>query len=117
MSPYELYKDAKSLIKLSGKIHESLKHPDGIDYVGEFRVRDFNSREWKIKVRETGNRGRYLKLKAKVGDREVRASADNYKPGKYARITPQEWSLCVEYATGDETKHSQVLTIVNRLVN
>lgn len=116
MNPFEPYKDVKSAFKMSAKIYGAMKHPDGKDCVGEFRVRDNTSREWKIKVRATGNRGKYLKLKSKVGSREIRASANGYKPEKYARITPQEWSACAEYALGDESKRSEVMITLTRLI-
>lgn len=85
--------------------------------IGEFFIIDSRSRDWKVKVREKKSRGRYLKLECKSAKREIRASANGYKPEKYARISLKEWIVCADYALGNESDPSQVESILSRFIN
>ncbi|HEY9873093.1 MAG TPA: hypothetical protein V6D12_06640 [Candidatus Obscuribacterales bacterium] len=69
---------------------------DGKKYYGEVSVTDNNHRLWEIKVRYDNNRKRYLKLEIKDSKKKFRATADNYKPHKYVKITPKQWSVFYE---------------------
>lgn len=114
MNPLDLYRDGKQIIQIGSTIIDKIQH-NGKDYVGEFSIRDNKYIEWKVKVRQTGNRGRYLKFESKTHDVKFRASADGYRPEKYAQITPTEWEYCAAYALGDQSYQSQVKSLLNRL--
>lgn len=109
-----LYKLAKG----SEAIWNELCH-GGKEDLGEANIQDSSSCLWEVKVRKTGYRGRYLKIKSKTGSsRKMRASADNYKPGEYLSITPDEWE--VFYLLADNGNDIKLYTcakiILDRLV-
>ncbi len=81
--------------------------------LGKTVLRDSHNREWKVKVRYSKKRGRYLKLYSYVdGKKKLRASADQYK--YYLRITPDEWELFYRAAAGLED--SRITYVLDRLV-
>jgi hypothetical protein len=85
-------------------VYEDFIH-DGKEEVGEFYLRDRNYRTWEVKVRATGKRGKYLKLKSNLADDTIRVSADGYKPGKYLQMRLEEW---IAFATYVETRDSRL---------
>lgn len=94
-------------------------HHGGKDDVGSVFMDDSSMSLWEVKVRITGNRGRYLKIKSKPNEsREFRASADGYKPEKYLPITPDEWSVFAHLtkSKNDPKLYANAQTILNRLV-
>lgn len=112
-----LYKAGKAAYKV-GKygLVDNIAH-GGKDRVGEVLIRDSSYCLWKIKVRITGNRGRYLKIKSKLDGQELRASTEGYKPGKYLSITDDEWTvfaLCTE--NDDPQLHACAQSILDRLL-
>jgi hypothetical protein len=76
-------------------------HHGGKERIGSVRLRDESGRGWKVRVRSSGKRGRYLKLTSLDGSGlEVRATADGYKPEMYRSITPEEWTVFALFAEG-----------------
>lgn len=91
----------------------------GKEDLGEVLIQDSSSRLWKVKVRFTGYRKRYLKIKLESnGSRKIRASADNYKPEEYLRITPDEWHVFALLAKdeNDRELYACARSILDRLV-
>ena len=96
------------IINVGAIISNTIKFlEDGKEYFGEVFITDSSNRLWRIKVRYDNNRKRYLKLEIKAGSKQkFRASADNYKPSKYVRITPEQWGVFYELANN---KHNAEL--------
>lgn len=120
MNPAEiitLIKTGKAAYKI-GKygLFDNVVH-GGKDRVGEVKIRDSSYCLWEVKVRETGKRGRYLKISSKLSDEEILASAEGYKPGKYMSITQDEWTV---FALCTENDNPQLIScaqnILDRLV-
>lgn len=110
----QLYKLSKDAAGLWNEIWHG-----GKDYLGETKIQDSSGCLWEIKVRYTGNRGRYLKIKSKSdSNQKMRASADNYKPGEYTSITPDEWEvfLLLIKDSKDRELYAGAKTILDRLV-
>jgi hypothetical protein len=75
MNPTELitlYKLGNDASKLWNEIWYG-----GKDYLGELKIQDSSGCLWEIKVRYTGYRGRYLKLKYKSNDQRKIRNAGN----------------------------------------
>jgi len=94
-------------------IYNDLVH-SGKEDLGKFYLQDSNYRTWKVKVRTTGNRGRYLKVKCKTLGMKRKVSADGYKPGKYLQIASEEWIAFAVYA---ETQDSRLLPCIGQVLN
>lgn len=108
-----LYKLGKGTTELWNEIWHG-----GKDYLGEAKIQDSSGRLWEVKVRYTGNRGRYLKIKSKSNEsQKMRASADNYKPSEYLRITPDEWEafLLLTKDSNDRELYACGKSILDRL--
>lgn len=91
----------------------------GKEDLGSVLIQDSSCHLWKVKVRFTGYRKRYLKIKLESnGSRKIRASADNYKPGEYLRITPDEWHIFALLAkdNNDPKLYACAQNILDRLV-
>ncbi|MFB2880476.1 hypothetical protein [Floridanema aerugineum] len=105
-----------------GKVAEDLWNEawhGGKEDFGSVLIQDSNSRLWKVKVRFTGYRKRYLKIKLEShGSLKIRASADNYKPGEYLRITPDEWHVFALLAKDNNERelYACARSIIDRLV-
>lgn len=81
--------------------------------LGKTVLHDSHNREWKVKVRYSKKRGRYLKLYSYPdGKKKLRASAAQYK--YYLQITSDEWELFYRAARGLE--NSRVTAVLDRLV-
>lgn len=81
--------------------------------MGETVLCDSYNREWKVKVRRTGNRGRYLKIYSYPDYKQrLKASADKYK--SYLQITSDEWE--VFYRTAGGLQDSRARAILDKLV-
>lgn len=112
---FDLYKGTKEIGNGVDKLFNEIFH-DGKDYLGEVFVQDNNGRLWEIKVRYTGDRGRYLKIKSKSsGSKKIRATADSYKD--YLRITPNEWEIFYRLAgsQNDQQLYNEAKQVLNRL--
>lgn len=97
-------------------IYEDLVH-SGKDELGEFYLRDRNYQNWEVKVRITGRRGRYLKLKSNLVDSTIRVSADGYKPGKYLQMRLEEWMAFAAYVETRDSRLKPCLEeVLDRLV-
>ncbi|MDZ8050714.1 MAG: hypothetical protein RMX68_021030 [Aulosira sp. ZfuVER01] len=106
---FDIYKLTKEIIKDTNEIFGH-SHKDDL---GETVLRDSHNREWKVKVRYSSKRGRYLKIYSYPdGKKKLRASADQYK--YYLRITPDEWEWFCRAAEG--LQNSQVTAVLDRLV-
>lgn len=91
----------------------------GKDYMDSVILQDSSSRLWKIKVRFTGYRGRYLKIRLMSDNsRKLRASADGYKQGKYLCVKPNEWQVfaCLAEGRYNSELHEWAQSILSRLV-
>ena len=89
----------------------------GKEEIGEFTIRDKQCRGWKVKVRQAGERGRYLKFQSCVGNTEIKASVDGYKPKKYVSITEEDWLAFAAYSqTEDERLYNYLENILNNIV-
>ncbi|QIR40929.1 hypothetical protein HCG51_32445 [Tolypothrix sp. PCC 7910] len=98
----EIAKDANHLFGHSGK-----------DDLGEKILCDSHNQKWKVKVRCSDKRGRYLKIYSYPdGKKKLRASADQYK--YYLRITSDEWELLYQAVAGQN--NSRVRAVLDRLV-
>ena len=96
---YEAAKATRGIVKSTWDL---FRH-DTKDRVGSVRMTDAAGRRWKVRVRHTGKRGSYLKLTTVTGpEREIRASAEGYKPGLYAPVTREEWVAFALFAEGDD---------------
>ncbi|AFY65886.1 hypothetical protein GEI7407_1392 [Geitlerinema sp. PCC 7407] len=112
----ESYKAARYAGYAVKSIYEDLVH-SGKKELGEFYLKDGNYITWKIKVRVTGNRGRYLKLKSNLSDDTIRVSADGYKPSKYLQMRLEEWMAFAAYVkTRDSRLKSCLEDVLDRLV-
>jgi hypothetical protein len=116
----QLYKAGKTAYKAGKegkKLYEKLLH-GGKDRVGKVLIRDNRYHLWEVKVRETGKRGRYLKITSELNGDEILASADNYKIGKYLSITSDEWEVFALYTEHEEDENLDTCAknILNRLV-
>ncbi|BAY31587.1 hypothetical protein NIES2107_34480 [Nostoc carneum NIES-2107] len=104
------------LYKLGKKIAKDANHlfgHSGKDDLGETILCDSHNRKWKVKVRSSNKRGRYLKIYSYPdGKKKLRASAEQYK--YYLRITFDEWELFYRSATG--LKDSRITAVLDRLV-
>ena len=86
----DLYKLGK---EISRDVHESIDsgHKKK-QYLGEIVISDINIHPWKIKLRCTKKRGRYLKIASQIDEsQKIRVSADGYK--HYIQITSEEWDI------------------------
>jgi len=102
----EIAQDANQLLN---NTRHSVKHD-----LGETVLCDSSNREWKVKVRRTANRGRYLKISSYPDHKQrLRASADKYK--SYLQITSDEWEVFYRTA-GGLTPDSRATAILNKLV-
>lgn len=111
-SIFGLYKGAKELSNGVDKFFNGIFH-DGKDYLGEVFVQDNKGRLCEIKIRCTGDRGRYLKIISKSGSsKKVRATADCYKD--YLRITPNEWEIF--YRLAAEPNNQQLYDEAKRIL-
>ena len=91
MGIFDIFKDVKDFGTEFDKAFNFVMH-DGKDYYGEVDVQDSSGTLWRIRVRRTGDRGRYLKINSKTNSsRQIRATADGYKD--YVQITPDEWDM------------------------
>jgi hypothetical protein len=109
------YKNSKDLGNGVDKLFNEIFH-NGKDYFGEVFVQDNNGRLWEIKIRHTGDRGRYLKIKSKSnGSKKVRATADGYKD--YLRITPDEWEIFYRLAAepNNQQLYNEAKKVLTRL--
>lgn len=112
----QYYKAGKTVYKGGKNLYDKLLH-GGKDRVGEVLIRDNRYHLWEVKVRQTGKRGKYLKITSELNGNEILASADNYKIGKYLSITSEEWevfALCTMH--DDENLYTCAQDILNRLV-
>ncbi|MEH2330878.1 hypothetical protein [Nostoc sp.] len=108
----DLYRLGKEIVQDASKLFDNTRH-SGKHYLGETVLCDSYNREWKIKVRRTGNRGRYLKIYSYPDYKQkLRASADKYK--SYLQITSDEWE--VFYRTAGGVKDSRARAILDKLV-
>jgi hypothetical protein len=108
----DLYKLGKEIAQDANKLFDNVRH-NGQHDLGETVLRDSRNREWKVKVRRTGNRGRYLKIYSYPDyKKKLRASADQYK--SYLQITPNEWEMFYRAARGLED--SRVTSVLDKLV-
>ncbi|BAY62234.1 hypothetical protein NIES22_23030 [Calothrix brevissima NIES-22] len=99
-------------IKIAQDISKIFGH-NGRNDLGKTVLRDSHNREWKVKVRHSSKRGRYLKIYSYPdGKKKLRASADQYK--YYLHITYDEWELFYKAAAGLED--SRVRSVLDRLV-
>ena len=113
---YKAGKTAYKAGKEGKKLYEKLLH-GGKDRVGEVLIRDSRYHLWEVKVRETGKRGRYLKITSELNGDEILASAVNYKIEKYLSITSEEWEVFAICTQDDnENIHKCAQDILNRLV-
>ncbi len=120
------YEAAKAARGITTSTWDLFRH-DTKDRVGSVRMTDSRGRRWKVRVRHTGKRGSYLKLTTLTGpEREIRASAEAYKPGLYAPVTREEWVAFALFAegddnwggrTGDPELFAAVTTVFERLVS
>ena len=96
----KVLKAARKVGKKAKKAYNNAKH-DGKDNIGSVRVRDMHGCLWKVRVRNSGKRGRYLKLKPKghAADK-FRASCDGYKPDEYRAISENDWLGFMYFAEG-----------------
>ncbi|MBW4562624.1 MAG: hypothetical protein KME32_16025 [Mojavia pulchra JT2-VF2] len=91
MGIFDIFKDVKDFGTEFDKAFNFVMH-DSKDYYGEVDVQDSSGTLWRIRVRRTGDRGRYLKINSKTNSsRQIRATADGYKD--YVQITPDEWDM------------------------
>ncbi|WP_334907455.1 hypothetical protein [Nostoc sp.] len=94
-------------------INYSITHAIALNMIWEKQFYVTANREWKVKVRRTGNRGRYLKISSYPDYKQsLRASADKYK--SYLQITSDEWE--VFYRTAKGLKDSRARAILDKLV-
>ncbi|MBH8551694.1 hypothetical protein I8751_04745 [Nostocaceae cyanobacterium CENA357] len=113
---FDFYKLAKEVALDTHALLNRVRH-DGKDYLGEVFVQDSYGCLWKIKVRYTGNRKRYLKISSQSGkSRHIRASADNHKPGEYLQIAPNEWESFYRLANNEQQFYKCTQNILDRLV-
>ena len=85
MGIFDIFKDAKDFGRDFDNVFNEVMH-SGKEYFGEVCVQDSSGNLWKIRIRHTGDRGRYLKIDSKTNSsHQIRATADNYKD--YVRIT------------------------------
>lgn len=86
----DLYKLGKEVSQDAHElIHDGHKNKQ---YLGEIIITDINKHPWKIKVRYTKNRGRYLKISSQLdSNSKMRVSADGYK--NYTQISGEEWEI------------------------
>jgi hypothetical protein len=109
---------AYKLAEGATKVWNEIWH-GGKDFLGEVNIQDSSGCFWEVKIRNTGHRGRYLKLKSKSGSKgKMRASADNYKPEEYLSITPDEWEVFFLLANDSKDRKLYVgaKSILDRLV-
>lgn len=86
------------------KIEEKVDKVRGKEKVGSVLIRDSKGRQWKIKVRTSERRGRYMKVKP-VGHSTVekfRLSAEGYKPHKYDPVAEEVWADFAFFSEGKE---------------
>ncbi len=112
---HDLYKLAKVALKAHTVLEDVVYN--GKEYLGEVFIQDSYGCLWKVKVRYTGNRKRYLKISSQSSaSRKIRASADNYKPGEYLHMTPKEWENFYRLANNDQEVYRCVQSTLDRLV-
>lgn len=117
MNPSDVIKLYK-LAKGTADVWNELRH-GGKEDLGNANIQDSSGCLWEVKVRTTGNRGRYLKIKSKTGSsRKMRASADNYKSSEYLSITPDEWEVFYLLANNgnDKELYNCAKSILDKLV-
>ncbi len=86
--------------KTGRDLWDAIKH-GGKERIGSVRLSTGDDRAWKVRVRRSGKRGRYLKINSKDGSGlEIRATADQYRPDEYRCITPEEWTVLALFAEG-----------------
>lgn len=108
----DLYLLGKEIAQDASKLFDYTRH-SGKHYLGETVLCDSSNRKWKVKVRRTGNRGRYLKISSYPDYKQsLRASADEYK--SYLQITSDEWE--VFYRTAGGLTDSRATAILDKLV-
>ncbi|MBD2199748.1 MULTISPECIES: hypothetical protein [Calothrix] len=91
MGIFDIFKEVKEFGKDFDSVFNEVMH-SGKEYFGDVCVQDISGNLWKIRVRHTGDRGRYLKIDSKTNSsQQIRATADDYKD--YVRITPDEWEV------------------------
>lgn len=113
---FNLYKNLKDIVMDTHTLLDGVVH-NGKEYLGEVFIQDSSGRLWKVKVRYTGHRQRYLKISSQSNtSREIRASADNYKPEEYLQITPNEWESFYRLANNERDFYGCVQSILDRLV-
>ncbi|MUG91708.1 hypothetical protein F7734_04105 [Scytonema sp. UIC 10036] len=100
------------IYNLGCKLVEDTRHKPK-QYLGEVVIYDNKNCRWKIKLRSTGTRGRYLKLSSQ-NCKELRASADGYK--SYLQMTSSEWEVLYRLAHGVEDVQGRAQQILNRLI-
>lgn len=113
-----LKETVEKAVSVSFLVHDEIVH-GGKNSYGEVKVKDKQNRLWKIKIRKTGNRGRYLKCRV-IGDSSIkfRASADSYKPTKYIQIEPAEWDifLCLSQEKNNSDLKDKSENLVNKMI-
>jgi hypothetical protein len=114
MGIFKIFKEIKDFSKDVDTVFNEVMH-DGKEYFGEVSVQDSSGNLWYIKVRQTGDRGRYLKIYLKNGSQKMRATADNYKD--YVRITPDEWEIFMLLArnSNDTNLYYKAKPIISRI--
>lgn len=103
--------------EVSQDAHKLIHDGQNKQYLGEVIITDVNEHPWKVKVRYTKKRGRYLKISSQVdSSQKMRASADGYKA--YTQITPEEWEIFNRLSGLQEQQklRSQSQKILNKLL-
>jgi hypothetical protein len=84
MGIFDIFKSGKEFARDFDNIFNKFLH-DGKEYFGEVLIQDNAGYLWKIRVRWTGDRGRYLKLDSQSNSsQQIRVTADGYKD--YLRV-------------------------------
>ncbi|MEM7592349.1 MAG: hypothetical protein AAF383_12645 [Cyanobacteria bacterium P01_A01_bin.83] len=111
----DLYKLGK---EISQDAHYESNHGHkNKQYLGELVLTDVNEHPWKVKVRYTKKRGRYLKISSQIdSSQKMRASADGYKA--YTQITPEEWEIFNRLSglKDQQQLHNRARQILNKLL-
>jgi hypothetical protein len=118
------FQAGRKTLKWGRGFYEEIAH-NGKDKVGSVLLRDHQMRLWKVRVRRTGHRERYLKFDPENHDaQKFRASADSDKPHGYQSISEAEWMVFALFAEGgsdwegrveDADLHASVKTVLDRL--
>ena len=108
--------------KVGSSIWKEIRH-GGKDKIGSVLLQDSVGAMWKVRVRRTGKRGRYLKFSSQSPEgRKFRASADGHHPSKYAGISVSEWEVFALFAQGEKdwqgrTENEELTVAVHELLN